>query len=184
MSTPHRTSARRKLLLATGLAVAAIVGGTVASALPSSLNGQFGAGSVRLASAFSDDSVSITGTDGPDSLKRVIRTSIVVPSGKIADVQASFTGTIVPNRSSGSFSYCFGRFTVDSQTNVDPGFKPGSMQLLGGAFSRMPDQMSVAMNGFKKGIGPGTHYINLYVSSAYQGCQFQERTLNVVVNIR
>ena len=108
----------------------------------------------------------------------------MVPSGKVADVQATFTGTIFPYKLSGSFAYCFGRFTVDSQTNADPQFRPGQTQLLGGTHADMPDQFSVAMSGFKKGIGPGTHYINVYILSAYEGCSFQERSLNVVVNLR
>lgn len=39
------------------------------------------------------------------------------------------------------------------------------------------------MNGFRKGIGPGTHYVNVYISSAYEGCELQGRALNVVATI-
>ena len=42
--------------------------------------------------------------------------------------------------------------------------------------------VGVAMVGYKKGIGPGSHYVNVYINSAYAGCQLQERGLNVIVN--
>jgi hypothetical protein len=175
--------APRRLGIAAGLAVAALVGGTVASALPASPAGQWAGGSVRLSSNFETDSISITGTSGPDSLKRVVRSKIVVPSGKVADVQATFSGTIFPYKT-GTYAYCFARFTVDSQTNADPAFRPGQIQLLGGTSAEMPDQFSVAAAAFRRNIGAGQHYINVYISSAYAGCSFQERTLNLVVNIR
>lgn len=184
MTSPTGLRAPRRLVAASGLALAALIGGSVASALPSSPSGQWGAGSLRLSSNYATDSISITGTDGPESLKRVVRTKIVVPSGKVADVQATFAGTIFPYKASGQYAYCFGRFTLDSQTNVDPGFRPGQVQLLGGEHADMPNALSVAMTGFKRNIGPGSHYINVYISSAYQGCEFQERALNVVVNLR
>jgi hypothetical protein len=40
------------------------------------------------------------------------------------------------------------------------------------------------MSGVKKGVGPGYHYVNVYVSSAYAGCTLFARTLNVVATIR
>lgn len=177
-------NASRRLALAAGLAVAALIGGTVASALPSSPNGQWGGGTVRLSSNYQDDSISINGTSGPDSLKRVIRSLIIVPSGKVADVQATFAGSLLPNNGSGTFAYCFGRFTVDSQSNLDPDFKPGQVQLIGGPHAKQPNAVAVAMTGYKRNIGPGQHYINVYVSSSYQGCTFMERALNLVVNLR
>lgn len=177
-------SVSRRLVLATGLAVAALIGGTVASALPSSPAGQWGAGTVRLSSNYEDDSISINGTSGPDSLKRVIRSLIIVPSGRVADVQATFAGTLQPNNGSGTYAYCFGRFTVDSQSNLDPDFKPGQVQLIGGPHAKQPNSIGAAMTGYKRNIGPGRHYINVYISSAYQGCTMMERALNLVVNIR
>ena len=167
--------------LGVGLAVAALAGGTFAiAATPAA---QFPSGSLRLASASSENSVSITGTDGPESLKRVLRTAISVPSGKVADVQASFSAALHPQKLSNTYAYCFGFFTLDSQSNEDPLFRPGLTQLIGGKHAEMPSAISVAMNGYRKDIGPGTHYVNVYVSSAYEGCELQERALNVVVNV-
>lgn len=174
----------RRWLAAAGLSAVAFIGGTVAQALPASPAGQWSGGSVRLSSAYSTDSVSISGTSGPESLKRVIRSSVVVPSGRVADVQATFTATLLPNNGSGTYAYCFGRFTIDSQSNTDPAFHPGQVQLIGGPHANQPNAISVAMGGFRRNLGPGTHFVNVYVSSAYEGCQLQERSLNLVINVR
>ena len=165
--------------LGVGLAVAALAGGTFAiAATPAA---QFPSGSLRLSSAASSSTISVSTTDGPESLKRVLRTAIRVPSGKVADVQATFSTTMLPN--AGTFAYCFGYFTLDSQSNVDPQFKPGMVQLLGGSLSKMPNAVGVAMTGFRKNIGPGSHYVNVYINSSYEGCTLMERALNVVVNV-
>ena len=176
--------APRRLSTAAGLALAALVGGTVASALPASPGGQWSAGSVRLSSNYATESISVSGTGGDESLKRVVRTKIVVPSGKAADVQASFSAMLLPNGLGGN-AYCNGYFTMDSQTNLDTAFRPGELiQLLGGANAEMPNAVGVGMVGFKRNIGPGSHYINVYIQSAYQGCTLMGRALNVVVNVR
>jgi len=171
---------RRIHLVGVGLVVSALIGGTFAIA--ASPAAQFSSGSLRLSSAASDASVSIEGTEGPDSLKRVLRTQIVVPSGKTADVQATFSTSMLHNV--GTYAYCFAYFTLDSQSNEDPQFKPGMTQLLGGATATMPNAVGVAMTGFRKGIGSGSHYVNVYISSSYAGCTVMERALNVVVNVR
>ncbi len=185
MTSPTGLRAPRRLVAASGLALAALIGGTVASALPSSPSGQWNAGSLRLSSSYATDSIAITGTQGADSEKRVIRSKITVPSGRVADVQASFSAMLLPNTGSGDFSYCNGYFTVDSQSNPDAQFRPGEqIQLLGGANSKLPNAVGVGMVGFKRNIGPGTHYINVYVRSAYEGCTLMGRALNLVVNLR
>lgn len=166
---------RRVHLVGIGLVVAALVGGTIGMA--ASPAAQFSSGSLRLSSASSDTSVSVDS----DTIKRVLRTSISVPSGKVADVQATFSTAMLPNI--GSSSYCFGYFTLDSQTNIDPQFKPGQVQLLGGAVADLPNAVGVAMTGFRKNIGPGTHYINMYINPSFAGCILMERALNVVVNV-
>lgn len=167
---------RRIHLVGVGLALAALVGGTFAIA--ASPAAQFSSGSLRLSSAASDSTVSVDS----DTIKRVLRTSINVPSGKVADVQATFSTAMLPNL--GTNSYCFGYFTLDSQTNIDPQFKPGQVQLLGGAVADLPNAVGVAMTGFRKNIGPGTHYVNVYINPAFSGCTLMERALNVVVNVR
>ena len=164
--------------LVVGLLIAMLAGSTIAiAAAPSAL---FPSGALRLSSKASSSSVSISGTDGPDSLKRVLRTKFIVPSGKTGDVQATFSTSVLHN--GGQYAYCFGRFTLDGAT-TDTAFKPGSVQLLGGETATMPNAVGVAMTGFRKAIGPGTHYVNVYISSAYAGCTVMERALNVVVNI-
>ena len=47
----------------------------------------------------------------------------------------------------------------------------------------MPNGLTVAMAGHRRGIGPGVHRVRVYVHSAYAGCTLQERALNVIVNI-
>ncbi len=161
-----------------GLLACVLAGG--AFAIAASPNSQLASGSLRLSSTASSDPIDITGTDTPDSLKRVLRTAINVPSGKTADVQATFSASL--HHQSGTYSYCFGRFTLDSHTS-DSNFKPGSVQLLGGETATQPNAVGVAMTGYRKSIGPGSHYVNVYISSAYAGCELQERALNVIVNL-
>lgn len=177
--------APRRLALAAGLAVAALIGGTVASALQATPSGQWASGSVRLSSNSAKGSVSVTGTSGPNSLKRVLRTKVVVPSGKVADVQASFSAMLQSNAPDDGFAYCNGYFTLDSQTNLDTSFKPGDLiQLLGGSGDELPNAVGVAMVGFKQNIGPGTHYVNVMIQSAYTGCTLYGRAINLVINLR
>lgn len=171
-------SLKRWHLFGVGLMACALAGGTFAiAASPAS---QFTNGSLRLSSAASSSPIDITGTDTPSSLKRVLRTTIIVPSGKTADVQATFSASLLHRV--GTFAYCFGRFTLDGAT-TDTNFKPGSAQLLGGETATMPNAVGVAMTGYRKAIGPGSHYVNVYISSAYAGCELQERALNVIVNV-
>jgi hypothetical protein len=165
---------RRVLVLGSLIATLATSAGALAI---NSINGQFGAGSIRMSSASTGVFVSISGSD---PVTKVLSTSISVPSGKTADVQASFSVTVTHNN--GSFAYCFGAFTIDGSTN-DSLFHPGHVQLLGGATTTEPDQVSVGMTGWRKNIGPGTHHVNVYVDGAFAGCTLQDRNLNVLVNI-
>ena len=170
---------KRWRLVGVGLMAGLLAGGTLTIA--ATTNSQFSSGSLRLSSATSSSSISITGTDQPDSLKRVLRTAIKVPSGKTADVQATFSASLLHNV--GTYAYCFGRFTLDGGSSDAAAFNPGTVQLLGGETATMPNAVGVAMAGYRKAIGPGSHYVNVYITSAYAGCQLQERALNVIVNV-
>jgi hypothetical protein len=174
-----RVTFRRFLSIA--IPVAAIALGTTAVAGTRSVDSLQPVGTVRVAMASSTQSVDITGTDTPPV--KVLSASISVPFGKQADIQATFTASLIHLTGGAGYAYCFGTFNLDAGPPYNQ-FKPGSFQLLGGAQSSEPDAVGVAMTGFKKGVGPGTHAINVYVTSAYSGCELQERALNVVVNIR
>jgi len=166
---------RRVVVLGSVIATLGISAGALA--VGNTINGTFPAGSIRMSSASSSVFVSISGSD---PVTRVLRTSISVPSGKTADVQASFSVTVTHNV--GQYAFCFGAFTIDGSTN-DSLFHPGHVQLLGGATATEPDQVSVGMTGFRKNIGPGKHFVNVYVDGVYAGCTLQDRALNVLVNI-
>ena len=140
------------------------------------------AGSVRLDSASSNDTISIEGTDNPPV--RVLRVEITVPSGKVADIQATFTADLHHGGPGGTYAYCFGTITLDGSPSVATRrFAPGQYQLLGGAIASQPDAVSVAMSGVKKNVDDGYHTVNVYISSAYEGCTLFARTLNVVASI-
>jgi hypothetical protein len=159
--------------------VVVLAGGAVALSASSDF---WNAGSVRLDSAYSDDTISIEGTDNPPV--RVLRLQVRVPSHKVADIQATFTADLHHNGPA-TYAYCFGTITLDgTPSNSSRRFQPGQYQLLGGATASQPDAVSVSMSGVKKGVGPGYHYVNVYVSSAYAGCTLFARTLNVVATIR
>ena len=165
-------------LLVLGVLVAVPAMGAGALAGGSALNSLQPAGSVRMASTSSTVSVDITG----DQVKRVLHVSFNVPKGKKADVQASFSASVHHLTGGAGFAYCFGTFTID-HAPPDAAFKPGIQQLLGGSQSTEPDAVSSGMVGYRNGIGSGTHTVNVYITSAYSGCELQERALNVLVNL-
>jgi hypothetical protein len=160
-----------------------VVGGLVAtfavsaSALAGSFSpsGTFSAGSIRMSSAKSNAYVNVSST-----AVEALSTSISVPAGKKAEVQATFSATLAHNI--GTYAYCFGAFTLDGATS-DASFQPGNVQLIGGGTGAEPDAITVAMTGFRTGIGPGSHSVNVYISPSYAGCTVEDRALNVVVNI-
>lgn len=166
-------------LVVLGILAIVLTGGAVAL----SSSPQFWrAGSVRLDSAYSDDDISITGSNNPPV--RVLRLGITVPKGHRADIQATFTADLHHGGPGGTFAYCFGTITLDgSPSSSSRRFAPGQYQLLGGAIATQPDALSVAMSGVKKGVDDGYHTVSVYVSSAYNGCLLQARTLNVVATI-
>jgi hypothetical protein len=110
----------------------------------------------------------------------VIRTTVSVPPGRTADVQASWSGDLHPNV--GQYAYCFGYFTIDGTT--DDFFKPAdAYQLIGGETAKMPNAVTVSMNGYRRQVGPGQHSLNVYINSAYAGCTIFGQALNAVINI-
>lgn len=168
-------------LVVMGALLVVITGGTVAL---SASSGFWRAGSVRLDSAYasSNDTISITGSNNP--AVRVLRLGITVPSGRRADIQATFTADLHHGGPGGTYAYCFGTITLDgSPSSSSRRFRPGQYQLLGGAIASQPDAVSVAMSGVKRDVGPGYHTVNMYISSAYEGCTLFARTLNVVASI-
>lgn len=137
-------------------------------------------GSIRLTGAQSDDSISITGSNNP--AVRVLRATLSVPSGKKADLQATFTAEL--QHGVGTYAYCFGDITLDgSPANSSNLFNPGQYQLLGGETAKEPNAVSVAMMGIRKNVGPGFHSVNVYINSAYAGCTLNARALSVVADI-
>ena len=164
----------RQLLVVGGLVATFSVGASVLASGVSP-SGTFSAGSIRMASAKSNTYVNVSST-----AVKVLSTSISVPAGKKADVQAAFSATVAHN--GGSYAYCFGAFTLDGAT-ADASFQPGNVQLIGGGTAAEPDAISVAMVGFRTGIGPGTHTVNVYINGAFAGCTVEDRALNLVVNI-
>lgn len=165
---------RHVLVLGILVATLAISAGALAGSRSS--NGAFSSGSIRMSSAKSNTYVSA----GTDAVVKVLSTSFNVPSGKSAEVQATFSATLSHNV--GQYAYCFGKFVLDGATN-DAAFKPGQVQLIGGATSTEPDQISTAMTGYRKSIGAGSHVVNVYIIGSFSGCTLQDRALNVLVNV-
>jgi hypothetical protein len=145
-------------------------------------SGLFPQGNIRLASAWTNNSIDITGSNNPP--QEVLNVGINVPSGKKGDVQASFSADL-HHLASGSFAYCFGQFALDGAPaqNGSNVFKPGQQQLLGGAIATEPDALTVAMIGSMRNIPAGIHTVRAYVTSAFSGCELQAAALNVVVNL-
>ncbi|MFO1540898.1 MAG: hypothetical protein ACKOTZ_10745 [Chloroflexota bacterium] len=167
-------------LLLTGVALAAIAGGSVGiAAAPAAF---FASGTTRLASAAATDSISV----GSNENKRVLRVTFTVPSDRTADAQATFSGTLL--RNIGANAYCFGEFalnTAPSDTQPsDSTFKPGVYQLAGWASGSSPSGMVGSMTGFRRNIGPGTHNLDVIIRGSFSGCQVTDRALNVIVQYR
>ena len=157
-----KVTLRHLLVLGVLVAVPALGAGAFAA---SSVNSFRPAGTIRLASASSSSSVSVDS----DTVKKVLSVSISVPSGRHADLQATFSASVHS-------------ITVDG---VPPSgqFKPGLQQLLGGATASEPDAVSAAMTGYRTSVGSGSHTVNVYITPSYAGCTLQERALNVVADI-
>lgn len=163
-------------LLILGVLVAVPSLGAGAFAAGSSIQSLLPSGSVRMAETSSSSSVSADS----DTVTKVLSVSISVPSGKHANLQATFSATILHN--AGTFAYCFGSITLD---NAPPSgqFRPGLQQLLGGATANEPDAVSAAMTGYRTSVGSGSHTVNVYITPSYAGCTLQERALNVLADI-
>ncbi len=168
-----KVTMRHLVLLGVLVAVPSLGAGALAGS--STISSLLPSGTVRMASTSSTTSVSVD-----SDVKRVLHVSIKVPSGKHADIQATFSASIHHNL--GTYAYCFGTITLD---NAPPSgkFKPGLQQLLGGATATEPDAVSAAMTAYRTGVGSGYHTVNVYITPSYAGCILQERALNVLVNI-
>ena len=167
-------------LLLTGVAFAAIAGGSVGfAAAPAAF---FSAGTTRIVSASADASISV----GTDENKRVLRVTFTVPAGKTADAQATFSATLL--RKLGANAYCFGEFALDTAPSdtqpSDSTFKPGVYQLAGWGSGTSPSALTGSMSGFRRNIGPGTHNLDAIIRGSFAGCDVTERALNVVVQYR
>jgi hypothetical protein len=169
-----KLSLRHLLILGVLIAILTVSAGAVAGVRIS--HGTFTTGSIRMSSASSTTFVNVSST-----VTKVIRTGIKVPSGKVADVQATFSATLAHNL--GTYAFCFGAFTLDDQAPPDATFKPGQVQLLGGGTATEPDAVTVSMSGYRLTIGPGKHYVNVFINPAYAGCTVEDRALNVLVNV-
>lgn len=171
-------------LVVFGLAVILLAGATVALADTSEINTFWAAGSARFASSYADQTSTID-ISGTGTEKLVLNTTIEVPDGKKADLQATFSADLHHNGASGAaiYAYCFGRFSLDG-ANPDTKFHPDSYQLLGGDTEHEPSAVTVTMTGFRKNVGSGTHTVNVYVNASYNGCTLFARNLNVIANIR
>lgn len=177
MRSPLDRSVRLWHVLVVGLLVLVVTGGT--AVLAAAGGAAFPSGTVRLASAWSNESISISGTDNPPV--KVLGVAFSIPAGKTADVQATFSASLLHN--AGTYAYCFGRITIDGAT-PNKAFRPGSYQLLGGKTDSLPNGITASMTGFRPNIGAGNHEVRVYVNSAYAGCTLQERALNLVINVR
>ena len=169
-----KVTLRHLILLGVIVAVPSIGAGALAGS--SSTDSLRPAGSVRMVSASSASSVLVT-----SGYVRVLHVSVTVPSGKTADVQASFSASVA-HLIGGGTAFCWGNFTID-HAPPDTKFKPGNQELFGGSESFEPDVFSIGMVGFRSGVGPGTHTVNVYVSPYGDGCAVHERALNVLLNI-
>jgi hypothetical protein len=163
--------------LVLALLLVAITGSAVVIAASSSHF--FDAGKIRLASAATDNTLTITGSNNP--AVNVLTTSISVPAGKTAELQTTFSADL--HHGIGTYAYCFGRFSLDGAV-PDNAFRPlGSFQLLGGVTANQPDALTVAMTGYRRNVPAGDHRVSVFIDSAYAGCTLFNRELNVIVNI-
>jgi len=167
-------------LLLTGVALAAIAGGSVGiAAAPAAF---FASGTTRMVSAGASDPVEV----GSGTNTRVLRVTFSVPSGKTADAQATFSGFLA--RNVGANAFCLGEFALDSSPAGSPPsdatFKPGAYQLIGWADATKPTGLTASMTGFRRNIGPGTHNLDVIIRGSFAGCTVTERALNVIVQYR
>ncbi len=169
-------------LLVVAVALMVFTGSTIALADTDAINALFPKGTVYMVSSSATSDNALTTPANGDKLE-VLSVSFDVPSGKRADVQAVFSGFLQHN--SGTYSYCFGEFRIDSATGT--ALHPNTVnkyQLYGGTIAKLPDQLTSTFTGHRKGLRPGHYVLKTYLSSAYATCNVYERNMNVVVNIR
>ncbi len=166
-----------------------LVGGGITIAAPQrgSPPLPFPAGSIQLSSAARSPKVHIPLEEGPEDggppPKIVLRTAISVPSGKVAEVQATYSVDIHPVQGS-DYVGCQAWFTLDSLV-VDNEFHPGEVALLEAVLPQNNNvtrllNVGASMSGSRRSIGPGHHYVNVRVLGP---CDLYDQALNVGVNI-
>lgn len=177
-------------LLGFALILLLFSGGAVALAAPDVISAYFPAGDIRLASAWKNDPITVSGTDQPPV--KVLSVSFTVPDGKKAELQTTFSGELQHGTGGAGYAWCDAYFGLDS-ASPDPAFKPGGFiigdpsnsayQLLGGPQAKEPQIITSGMAGFRKNVPAGKHTVNVYFVSVYSGCTVFARNLNVIVNI-
>src|ERR1035437_4344882 len=108
------------VLTAVAVAVLALGVGTAGAAAPAAFQS---AGSFRLAAASATTEVEVTGSTS----KTVLSVSFTVPSGRRADVQATYNGQVQSTTAGAELGVCFAGMRLDSSSDF---LKPGEILVL------------------------------------------------------
>jgi hypothetical protein len=134
------------------------------------------AGSYRMVTAYSADSV-----DVHQSGVALLLGTFTVPSGKRADIQATFSTNVVSRDLGPAVGLCLAEMLIDSGTSL----KPGSVVLLDKGVDNGSGYYGEQRTflAFKSNIGPGTHNVLVVGGAGGNGCWYGPSTLFIDANL-
>jgi hypothetical protein len=166
---------KRALLLT--IAVLAIVAASVAATLAAG-RVMLPAGTIRIASQVDNNGYNVHG----GCCTQIDWTDFSVPTGKVADIQATYHGQIVSNDAGAAAGLCFVGFRLDGGDNA---LAPGDMVVLDKSVdhgSGLYDEARSAA-AMKNSIPPGNHEIQVMAHAGGNGCVYAQNLLFLTVNI-
>jgi hypothetical protein len=163
------------VLNALTVVVVAIVG-LAAGVGAASLDAFRPSGSYHMVTAYSASSI-----DVHQSGVSLLLGTFTVPSGKRADIQATFSANIVSEDLGPAVGVCQAEMLIDSGTSL----KPGNVTLLDKGVDNgsgyYGEQRS--FQAFKSNLGPGTHNLLVTGGAGGNGCWYGPMTLFIDANV-
>ena len=155
-----------------------VVGVTVAGAAgPASFRP---IGSIRMANAYKTAQRLITGTDGKQAILSV---AFSVPSGKVADIQATYQGEL-SKASTSLIGMCLGELRLDSPTGTR--LAPGEQLLLDGGVSSAfggVHMVSASLQGSRTAIPSGSHRVYFVAETGGDGCYYRNNSIFLLADV-
>ena len=138
------------------------------------------AGSMRMATAVNNNSVSVIGSDGD---VKVLSVKFTVPAGQVADIAANYNATVSSEDLGQTVGLCFGAMRLDNEAGPD--LAPGGRIMLtkgvdaGSGFYTESRSIQVIKNG----IPFGSHILYVMAYTGGGGCYYSQGSLLVTADL-